>query len=181
MTNAATNNGQIASQGQLELFGTHCRVVMEQPVSAAGVNGNSTSPSQLYCMKQLMARTPATFTCNLKLAVDSVGVELIIQNALIQKLPYLATLQKQKLAEQAGQKKSAKSTDNSHKTDFNPHCSMWGLVSLLLVIEKHVQLERWLGDIDSDPALATHTLQVRHHTTNPCINGSKRSSRSDSL
>lgn len=165
MTNAGASNGHAPRQGgELEMFDTHCCVVMQQPVSAASSNGTCTSPSQMYCMKQLMTRTPATFSCSLKLSAESSGVELIIQNALLHKLPYLASLQKQKLAEQAGQKKSSSAAETSLKSAFNPPCPMWGLVSLLLLIEKQVQMERWLGHIDSDPALATHTLQVRLHT-----------------
>lgn len=144
----------------MELFDSHCVLVMQQPCSAA--TSNATSPSQLHCMKQLMTRTPATFSCRLNLAAESSGVELTIQNALLRKLPFIASLQKQKLGEPAGQKKASKSTDACHKAPFNPTCSMWGLVSLLLLIEKEVQIERWLGDVDSDPALATHTLQVLH-------------------
>jgi hypothetical protein len=169
---AGTSNGHAKrlQNGQLEMFDTHCCVVMHQPVSASGANGLATSASQLYCMKQLMTRTPATFSCSLKLAADSCGVELIIQNSLLHKLPYLAAVQKQKQAEQNGQKKSSRGADNSQKVAFNPPCPMWGLVSLLLLIEKQVLLERWLGDIDSDPALATHTLQVCFSPINICEN-----------
>ena len=92
------------------------------------------------------------------------GVHLTVQNALLQKLPYIAELQKQKLGDQAGQKKASKGTEASHKVPFNPGCSMWGLVSLLLLVENEVQLERWFGDEDSDASLATHTLLVRFPT-----------------
>lgn len=49
---------------------------------------------------------------------------------------------------------------SERKVPFNPKCSVWGLVCVLLLMEGTRTAKDLFGDCNNPPSLATETLQV---------------------
>lgn len=126
----------------IQFKGTQAHVVVQYSTLArAAVPENV----EAHCMRELRARTPNTFWCSIKYKADSQEIELVIQNALLNKLPRLATLKRMSA--------SGSSPGGAREAQFDPPCSVWGLVSLLLLIEGQVEMLQWFSGRTAIPVL----------------------------
>ena len=85
---------------------------------------------------------------------------------LLQQLPFLQDLISNTGEAEEAKKKASKSkakrkvSATPKEMAFNPPCSFWGLVCLLLLLETKISPEELFGDCSTPPSLPSETLQV---------------------
>jgi hypothetical protein len=98
------------------------------------------------CQLRMFAVPPRTFTCVTAGNMSAPRTDLVLQRWLLEKLPLLLDI--------------SNSTSNKQKaSQLELPCSVWGFVSLLLLLERNVKLKRWLGS-SGDTFLPAQTLLV---------------------
>lgn len=122
------------------------------------------------CLNALMSRPPKAFRAqiNYNSHPGVVKVKIDILYSLLNKIPLLADICESTAA------------TASKKTAFHAPCPAWGLLSLLILMERSVKMQQWLGGADSAPSLAGMTLQVRYTpgpAGDPCCSASAHSCR----
>lgn len=129
------------------------RVVVEQPADAAGKAGYNSAHRQ--CLLHMVAFPPSTFDCETSGKFSSPRTEVTLQRAVLEKLPILLDIANSTTADEGGT-----------STELELPCSVWGFVSLLLLLEGSMKPGHWFGG-DSEPSLPAQTLLVctsaQHH------------------
>lgn len=98
------------------------RVVAEQP--ADGVGKARYNSAHRQCLLHMVASPPNTFDCETSGKFSSPRTEVTLQWAVLEELPILLEVCESTAAE-----------DGGTSTDLELPCSVWGLVSLLLLLE----------------------------------------------
>lgn len=129
-----------ATFGNIEM-----RVAVEQPAHA--VEARRYSSAQRQCLLQMVASPPHSSECETSGKVSAPRTELTLQQDVMEELPLLQDISQN----------TSPSTD-AH-ADLELPCSVWGIVSLLLLLEGSVKLAHWFGG-DCDPSLPAQTLLV---------------------
>jgi hypothetical protein len=119
-------------------------LVVEQPDRAAAQRYNS---AQMQCLQHMVDSPPTTFDCEISGRVSAPRTEVILQRAMVEKLPLLLDI--------------TQSTSSARQAaiELELPCSLWGFVSLLLLLEGNMKLNHWFRG-DRDTALPTQTLLV---------------------
>jgi hypothetical protein len=125
-------------------------VVVKRPASVA--DQWCTSAHRQYLLR-MAAYPPTTFKCKVSGKMLCPCMEVILHRAMLEKLPLLL--------------KAFQSTRSTRPTidELELPCSVWGFVSLLLLLEGSVKMRQWFRG-DSDTSLPNQTLLV-------CLNGYK--------
>jgi hypothetical protein len=121
-------------------------VVVEQPARAA--DQERYNSAQMQCLQRMVASPPTTFDCEVSGSISAPRTEVILQKAMWEKLPLLLDISKStcRTQQEAGQ--------------LELPCSVWGFVSLLLLLQGNMKLSHWFRG-DKDTSLPTQTLLVR--------------------
>jgi hypothetical protein len=96
-----------------------------------------------------------------------IEITISSQGALLQQLPLLHEVDSSTSSskEHNQSEEEIEASYNGRQTaDFMLPCPVWGMVSLLLLLDG-TPMKPWFGDTSSDPGLVQHTLQV----LNSCI------------
>jgi hypothetical protein len=109
------------------------------------------------CRREIQTRKPLSFDYKIIATGDSQNIQIEIKNALLRKLPRLDHLRTERRPSGGWQ--------GWVSVHFNPPCHMWGLVSLLLLIEGQVKMSEWFAGADTDPSLVAQTWKVRPSPT----------------
>jgi hypothetical protein len=121
------------------------RVVVQQPADAADQERFNSAHRQ--CVQRMVAVPPANFDCEISGKVSAPRTEVILQRAMLEKLPLLLDISK------------STSSKQQAAAQLELPCSVWGFVSLLLLLEGNVKLSHWFR-ADTDTSLPTQTLLV---------------------
>jgi hypothetical protein len=121
-------------------------VVVEQPAHAADQERYSSAHTQ--CVQRMAAVPPATFDCEISGKMSAPRTEVILQRAIFEKLPLLLDISA-----------STCSKEQAAAAPLELPCSVWGFVSLLLLLEGNVKLSHWFRG-DCDTSLPAQTLLV---------------------
>lgn len=114
-------------------------------------DGANSMAAERQCRTYIASHTTKEFAVKLEGLLPTPTVEVTFQSTLLEKLPLLKDIHS--------------TTSDSKQAQLDLPCSIWGLVSLLILLEGRVHVERWFTGIsdqqDIDPSLPAHTLQVR--------------------
>jgi hypothetical protein len=128
------------------------QIVVERPTDAAGKDHYHSAHSQ--CLQRMVAVPPNDFDCELSGKVSAPCTKFILRKAMLEKLPLLLDI-----SERTCSKEQA-------AAPLELPCSVWGFVSLLLLLEGKMKLSEWFRG-DSDTSLPTQTLLVRPDDRKP--------------
>lgn len=104
------------------------------------------------CIERLLQHPPATFHAELKGTNREPHLEVVLQTSAVKLLPLLSDIHEEAIASEQ---------PDGVTVPFNPPCSVWSLVTVLLLLEGDVTIEAWLGNLEHDVTLAARTLEVR--------------------
>jgi putative effector of murein hydrolase LrgA (UPF0299 family) len=105
------------------------------------------------CLLRMGTVPPRTFTCVTEGNMSAPRAEIILQRSVLETVPLLLEM--------------SNSTSNRQITSqLELPCSVWGFVSLLLLLERNVKLKRWFGS-SGDTFLPSQTLLVCPSDRNP--------------
>lgn len=148
------------SMGRLQLSNGSVRITFRQPEDVGSVSPPPQALNSIAAAKQCQTHAAShpnqEFEVELKEglpdAVVSEEIQVTLQSPLLQKLPLLNDVQNS-------------TTSDSKVVDLDLPCSVWGFVSLLILLEGSVSVKEWFGGSsqnDHDPSLPAHTLQVHY-------------------
>ena len=105
--------------------------------------------AERQCRAHIAAHPTDEFTVKMNGRLPAPLTEVAFQSSLVEKLPYLCDVQH--------------STNSNKPAEVELPCPLWGLVSLLILLEGSVGVEEWFGgDPETlDASLPGHTLLVR--------------------
>ena len=115
------------------------RVAVEQPAHA--VEARRYSSAQRQCLLQMVASPPHSSECETSGKVSAPRTELTLQQDVMEELPLLQDISQN----------TSPSTD-AH-ADLELPCSVWGIVSLLLLLEGSVKLAHCSAGTVTPPCL----------------------------
>jgi hypothetical protein len=128
------------------------------PEAAKAVDGKYTfKPAWQQCMERLMAYPPSSFHAVLRGTNLSPHVDVVIRQSSLHSIPLLSDIWQEALAD---------NFTKSVEVPFEPPCSVWSLVSVMLLLEGDVTIDFWLGAEEHDVSLAAQTLEVRPRSPN---------------
>jgi hypothetical protein len=122
-------------------------VVVEQTADAVDKERYNSAHQQ--CLLHMVSYPPTSFTCVTSGDMSAPRTEVKLQRSVLQQLPLLQDISK-----------STSDKEDGRNTELELPCSIWGFVSLLMLLEGSLQLEYWFGQ-DMDPSLPSQTLLVR--------------------
>jgi hypothetical protein len=120
-------------------------VVVERPTNDADKE-RYTSVHRQYLLR-IPASPPKTFNCEISGKMLCPSTKVILQKAMLEKLPLLLDISQ------------SPSSKQQAAAQLELPCSVWGFVSLLLLLEGNVKLAHWFQG-NSDTSLPTQTLLV---------------------
>lgn len=126
-------------------------------VDSAGVYNAAQSP----CWMRMVACPPRDFDVKISGSVSSPIIEVILPRtgALLQQLPLLSEIDSS--TGSSRERQPDEEGIGNRTADFNLPCSVWGVVSLLLLLEGSASMIKpWFADLSADPGLVNQTLQV---------------------
>lgn len=142
------------------------RVVVTQPLSYLR---EPDSPGRVYnaarnqCWMRLLASPPSDFDVTMTGSVSSPVIEVSVlrEGSLLQQIPLLCEIDSSTDGQQ-GHNQSDEETGDSIKqaAQFRLPCPIWGMISVLILLEGAVGIKPWFAEASSDPSLAQQTLQV---------------------
>lgn len=153
---------------EVEFFSDSARVLVQQPNDVTASERDVYNSAYRQVWGHMATDTPTAFhvnflECN---AVSGVETEVVIQSSLLAKLPLLQDVAKSTgaVAELTNEEYDAGLITQREPQVANMElsCSVWGLVSLLLLLEGDVTMKHWFASCcpDSDPGLPAQTLEV---------------------
>jgi hypothetical protein len=143
---ADSSSNQHGATSTVQFLETHACIVVDRI-------GASNSSACRQCLNALLAHPPKDFRAQVSYNSNprELVAEVEISKELVASIPLLSDI--------------SQSTEHvrgaGRAAGFPAPCPVWGLVSLLLLMEEAVSIERWLGSPEADPMLTGHTLQVR--------------------
>lgn len=154
-------SGQVAAQhaGRISFNDDHALISVKLSDSVSPEQREQYNAASGQCMFLLLSKPPQNLSCEVKGSSESLEVLLRIEKDALQMLPLLADLEKVSAASE----ESCEDGDITKKASFAPPASVWALVTLLLLLEKHCTVDRMFccdGDGDGDPSLPGQTLAV---------------------
>lgn len=152
---------------EVEFFSDSVRVVVQQPRDVTDAERDVYNSAYRQCWAHMATNPPKEFHVTfLEDNHSGPETEVVIQSSLVEKLPLL-----QDVAKSTGA--VAELTHDEFEDDLivqrQPQvanmalsCSVWGLVSLLLLLEGNVTMKHWFASCcpDSDPGLPAQTVEV---------------------
>lgn len=148
-----TANSASASVGHVQFTQDEARITMVHvPETCESSDGkyNFKLASQ-QCIERLLAFPPATFHAELQGTNVEPHLHVVLKTSALKALPLLGDIHEEALAVEE---------QDSVTVPFNPPCSVWSLVTVLLLLEGDVTIEEWLGSVEHDVSLAARTLEV---------------------
>lgn len=135
------------------------RVVVPQPKDATPAQLAAYSSGRGQCWQHMTCKPPRDFRVSLAGDIPSLAVTLHINPSLVSKLPLLADIASNTTNGNTGTKVNG-SDENSLEVELTS--SVWGIVSLLLLMEASVSMTHWFASsrAASDPVLPAQTLEV---------------------
>jgi hypothetical protein len=146
-------------QAEVEFFSDSVRLVVQHP--------NVYNSAYRHCWGHMATNPPLYFQVNF-LGDDhsDFETEVVIQSSLLAKLPLLqdiakSTMSVAQLHEDLDDNLIVQRPRQVASMELS--CSVWGLVSLLLLLEEDVTMKHWFAICcpASDPGLPAQTLEVR--------------------
>ena len=125
------------------------RIIVEQKSDADAKEKERYNSAHQQVVAHMIARPPKTFNCVTFGDLTAPRTDLVLQRSMLEQLPLLLDI-------------SESTTGDIEETriDIQLPCSVWGLTSLLLLLEGAVKQHHWFG-VASDPSLPAQTLLVR--------------------
>ena len=150
----ARTAGSSESIGHVHFSQNEARVTMVQvPESCESSDGKyAYKLASQQCIEQLLAHPPATFHTEFKGTNIEPHLHVVLKSSALRALPLLGDIHEEALC--------AKDEHDSVTVPFNPPCSVWSLVTVLLLLEGDVTIDGWLGHVENDVSLAARTLEV---------------------
>lgn len=108
-------------------------------------------PAWRQCLERLLAYPPSTFHTVLRGTNIAPHVDVVIKQSALHAIPLLSDIGQEALADNAVK---------GAQVPFQPPCSVWSLVSVLLLQEGDVSIDFWLGAEEHDVSLAAQALEV---------------------
>lgn len=140
------------------------RVVVKQPnfKQAPESNRKLYHSAQRQCCSRLMMDPPQAFDVDVSGSVSAPTITVTIEKSLMEKLPLLATIGNSTVDEDEDDLMPEESEENVKATQVELPCTVWALVSLLVLLEGNVSCQQWFqGTVsDSDASLPAQTVEV---------------------
>jgi hypothetical protein len=139
-------------------------LVVEQPAQAA--DQERYNSAQVECLQRMVTSPPTTFECKISGRTSAPRTEVIFRRTMVEKLPLLLDIS------------ASTSSTRQEAGQLELPCSVWGFVSLLLVLEGNLKLSHWFqGDSTSLPTqtllVCAWILPCRCNTLLVCTRGCK--------
>jgi hypothetical protein len=162
-------------KAKVHFEGDGVRVVVVQPADASAAERRAYNSAHRQCTLHLVSHAPTLFDVETSGKLSCPVTEVHIKAELLQKLPLLQDVSKSTadVESEPHQNRTKKLVEDSEEQDSGHEyvdtalpCSVWGLVSLLLLLlEGEVEVEEWFdsGKPESDAALPAQTLEVLLH------------------
>lgn len=161
---------------EVEVVSDRVRVAVHQLQDATAAERAVHNSAQRQCCSHISTNPPRQFQVNwIHDNPSEIETEVVIEASLLEKLPLL-----QDVAKSAGC--AARLTQDEFEDDLVCHkhpqavnvslsCSVWGLVSLLLLLEGAVTMQHWFasGCPDGDTGLPARTLEVCYMSNFHCL------------
>jgi hypothetical protein len=154
--------GGLKAKVQFSHDGVH--VLVAQPSDASASARSEYNSAHCQCYAQMLARKSHLFEVEASGKVSCPVIEIHIQAQLIEKISLLFDVSRS-LSERAGDSaaESPEVEQNAIQiSDLQLPCSVWGFVSLLLLLEGGLTVDEWFcsGRRESDASLPAQTLEV---------------------
>lgn len=130
-------------------------VVAKQPKDRTDAERQAYNSAYRQCWGHLMSKPGLEFDVEVTGRASAPGTEVVIQWSLLEKLPLLHDI--------ASNTSSAEASADEQGVEMLLPCSVWGLVSLLVLLEGRVTVRQWFESDwpANDPSLPAQTLEVR--------------------
>lgn len=138
------------------------RLRVSHPPNATSAERAAYNALQPKCLGQVLCNKPPKYFDIKVLGTPSVPVvEVLIQSKLVQLIPLLQDVAGNTATDGDGY--SDLEVVEEREARLALPCSVWGLVSLLLLEEGNVDIEHWFEGPYTHPALHMQTLEVRFY------------------
>lgn len=164
--------------GQVSFFSDSVCILVSQSHSNRRDEYNA---ARSQCWLRMLACPPCEFDVKLTGSASCPVIEVSVYNGLVGKLPLLSEVsentdpdvevptQSDKEIIPADNKENVYIGNSGGRTaELRLPCSVWGVVSLLLVLDKNINIEPWFDDVNSDPRLPEETLLVFSRSAPSC-------------
>ena len=147
----------------VQFTSTGVKVVVKQPATAARTTRAAYNAAHLQCWGHMMLQAPSRFDVAFSGSARSPETEVCIQGELLEELPLLADIASSCACSTDDVEPQPDVTALSKLSEVELPFSVWGLVSLLLLMEGSVAVGDWFGSArpDIDAGLPSETLAVR--------------------
>lgn len=149
---------------EIEVCSDSVRVTVQQPRDITDENNDVHNSAYGHCWGHIDTNPPRQFQVNLVHVDPSVvEIEVVIQDSLLEKLPLLHDVVKSTCSVARMAQHGLVEGNREHQVaSISLSCSVWGLVSLLLLLEGAVTMKHWFASCcpDSDSGLPAQTLEV---------------------
>lgn len=142
------------------------RVVVEQPEDATDAERAAYNSAHRQCWLHIVSHAPREFSVTMTGNSKSPKTEVHIESALLNQLPLLCDAQACASASAPTATSGSGNTSQSNPAALQLPCSVWGLVSLLLLLEGSMTVAQWFDSDkpEADAALPAQTLEVLSYT-----------------
>jgi hypothetical protein len=136
---------------------------LKQPVDATDGERQAYNSAYRQCWGHLMSHPPKGFNVNVSGGIAAPFTEVTVREALLAKLPLLKDVSGSTSADDPTEDSVRESEPAAPRvTSMSLPCSVWGFVSLLVLLEGSIGLKSWFSNrTDADPSLPAQTLEVR--------------------
>jgi hypothetical protein len=135
----------------------HITIIQVPEVCQATDGKYNFKPASQQVIEQLLAHPTTTFYAELRGTNAEPHVNVVLKSSAIKALPLLADIHDEACV-----------ADQERVTvPFDPPCSVWSLVTVLLLLEGAVTIDGWLGNVEHDVSLPARTLEVRSNRQYP--------------
>lgn len=120
--------------GQVSFSKDSVRVVIAQPCRPGEADYRAVyNAAQIQCWCRMLASPPREFDVKMTGSVSTPVTEVVLTGALVKLMPLLNEIDSSTVAKQQSQ--SDEESSGKQISDFRLPCSVWGMVSLLLLLE----------------------------------------------
>ena len=139
------------------------RVVVSQPAEVSSEEREAYNSAHRQCLLHFVSRPAKQFKFVMSGDTSAPVVEVVVQRGLLEKLPLLHDIADSTDADCIETESDTQAWETAGKACIMLPCSVWGLVSLLLVAEGAVSVQQWFGSgsADCDPSLPAQTFEAR--------------------
>jgi hypothetical protein len=151
-----TTSSAPVSVGQVKFMQNEAYITMiEVPEACQSSDGKyAFKLASQQVIERLLSYPPKTFHAELKGTNLEPHLNVVLKTSALNALPLLADIHEEAFALAVEQEIVT--------VPFNPPCSVWSLVTVLLLLEGDVTIEGWLGNVEHDVSLAARSLEVRN-------------------